>query len=106
MLEFANMVGLMGASVYALGYSRVQFDRLDGNSPVYSLMQLIAACLVLFSLAFHFNVASITIQVFFITASIVGLIRKTSSRVNTTDRPSPRLVAVSPPAALTRGPPL
>ncbi|MEO1424479.1 MAG: hypothetical protein AAFV09_15080 [Pseudomonadota bacterium] len=101
MFEFANMIGLMGAAVYASAYLMVQLDQLDGNSPLFSLTQLLAACLVLFSLTYHFNVASIATQIFFITASIVGLVRKTSSRVNTMDQPSPRSMAVSPPAALS-----
>ena len=70
-----ELTGLLGAGIYATSYLCIAFDKLSSQSRYYYLLQMTAAGTVLLSLTHSFNLASVTIQVFFICVSIVGFVR-------------------------------
>ncbi|MEM6385751.1 MAG: hypothetical protein AAF718_05890 [Pseudomonadota bacterium] len=74
-ISASEAFGLSGAILYSVGYVLSAYDKLPSQSPIYYATKLLAAVLVLISLVQDFNLASAVIQVFFITVSLVGIIR-------------------------------
>ena len=82
-ISFSQACGLSGALLYSVGYLLSAYDKLPSQSPVYYSLKLIAAALVLVSLASDFNLASAVIQVFFIAVSLIGIVRHFSPQKRT-----------------------
>lgn len=76
----SEAMGLTGAMIYSVSYLAAAYDRLPSQSPLYYASKLVAACLVLISLAQNFNLASAVIQIFFITVSLIGILRHLDAR--------------------------
>lgn len=71
---FAGL-GLVGAAVYVLAYGALQLGFLRGSSVAYTVLNLVAASLVLVSLGEAFNLSSAVIQSFWVVLSLIGLTR-------------------------------
>lgn len=69
----ANIIGMLGTAAVVGTYFLLQVDRLDAKGLAYNLWNLIGAILLLLSLLVHFNLASFVIELFWITASLIGL---------------------------------
>lgn len=69
----SNSVGMLGTLLVVLAYFLLQLERVDPRGLAYNLINLIGASLLLFSLCFTFNLASFVIEIFWITASLIGL---------------------------------
>ncbi|MCY4180308.1 MAG: cyclic nucleotide-binding domain-containing protein [Litoreibacter sp.] len=67
--------GLLGVAFYLGGYAALQFGFVRGSGYAYTLLNLLGASFVLVSLWTNFNLASLLIQVSWITLSVVGLTR-------------------------------
>ena len=67
-----NAIGLAGAFLYLMSYAAVQAGRLDGNGILFTWINTVAAGLVLSGLMYSFNMASVVIQVAWLT---IGLAR-------------------------------
>lgn len=78
-LQIQDVAGLLGVIFYFCSYGALQLGRLDGNSMKYSVLNGIAAILVLISLYKSFNLASALIQIIWITVSVVGICRHLSA---------------------------
>lgn len=65
--------GVLGFFAYMGSFALLQARLIDGNGPVYALMNVIAASLVLISLADAFNLASLLIQVSWIIIGLAGI---------------------------------
>ncbi len=72
-LSFIQFCGLAGFVGYIAGFAGLQFGFLDGNGWVYSLINILAASLVLASLMEQFNLASALIQISWIVIGIAGI---------------------------------
>lgn len=70
-----EMTGVIGFVFYMLAYGLLQMGRISGQGYCYTLMNMLAASLVLISLTHQFNLASVLIQLSWIVISIVGLCR-------------------------------
>lgn len=70
-----SAAGLAGVVFYIAAYGALQVGLIRGSSVTYTVMNLIAAGLVLVSLSEAFNLSSALIQVAWIVLSIVGLVR-------------------------------
>ncbi|MDE0949672.1 MAG: hypothetical protein OSA45_00270 [Halioglobus sp.] len=66
-------IGMLGTLLVVLAYYMLQLDRADPKGLRYNVMNLVGAALLLFSLCFHFNLASFVIEIFWIGASLIGL---------------------------------
>lgn len=67
--------GLAGAATYICNYLLIAMDRLSSRSPVYYVLQMTGASLVMLSLTAHFNMAAAIVQGFFILVSVLGIYR-------------------------------
>jgi len=70
-----ELLGVVGFIFYMLAYGLLQLGKLSGQCYSYTLLNMLAASLVLISLVHQFNLASALIQVSWIVISIVGLLR-------------------------------
>ena len=70
-----ELLGVAGFVFYMASYALLQLGKIAGHSYSYTLMNLIAASLVLSSLIHQFNLASVLIQVAWIVISVFGLCR-------------------------------
>lgn len=78
----SNTVGLLGVCLLLIAYFLLSTNRMSAQSISYQLYNLAGAVLILFSLCFHFNLASFVIELAWITISLIGIYRIT--RVNKT----------------------
>lgn len=72
---FYDLIGFVGFVFYMLSYGMLQFGRIAGDSYWYAVLNIVAAILVLISLAAQFNLASLLIQLAWIVISVAGIIR-------------------------------
>lgn len=73
-MDFYTAAGIAGFLAYVVAYGLLQVGRLDGNGVPYTLLNILAATLVLVSLLRDFNLASALIQVTWISLGLVGLL--------------------------------
>jgi len=73
--EVFNWLGHIGVAIYLFSYGLLQAGILRGSGYLYTILNLAAATLVLFSLTVSFNLSAAIIQIFWIVISLVGLTR-------------------------------
>lgn len=73
--EVANVLGLVGVGLVVSTYYLLQSGRLQIEGLRYSATNAVASVLVLFSLAFHWNVSSAVIEGFWLLISLYGCAR-------------------------------
>jgi len=79
--RFFRVAGLFGFFVYMASFAALQFKLLDGQSLIYTGLNVLAASLVLVSLMVDFNLSSALIQISWITIGCAGfLFRFTQAR--------------------------
>ena len=74
-MSFFEAAGYIGVAFYIGSYAALQFGFIKGRGYVYAFLNLVAASLVLISLAEAYNRFSATIQIMWICISIVGIVR-------------------------------
>jgi len=72
---FANIIGMLGTTLVVSAFLALQLEKLDAKGLTYNLANLLGAAMLLISLFVHFNLASFIIELFWIAASLVGLIK-------------------------------
>ena len=80
LLTFPDLVGYVGVAMLIGAYGWLQTGRLDQANPWYSGLNAAAAVLLLVSLAYKPNPASIVIEVFWLAISLYGLWRSLTGR--------------------------
>ena len=80
--QILELIGVAGFVFYMLSYGLLQLGKISGQSYVYTLLNMLAAALVLISLLHQFNLASALIQISWIGISVVGLFRLWNTRRN------------------------
>lgn len=70
-----DVFGFFGVGAYVLGYGRLQTGYIRGHSYTYALFNAAGAGFTLISLIGAFNLYSAMIQLFFLTFSVVGMVR-------------------------------
>ena len=75
MEQMANLIGMLGTTLVVGTYFLLQLNKIDVRSLAYNLWNLVGAVLLLLSLLVHFNLASFVIELFWIAASLVGLVQ-------------------------------
>lgn len=69
----ANIVGMMGTALVVGTYLLMQINKLDPKGLAFNFANLLGAVFLLLSLLVHFNVASFVIEIFWISASLIGI---------------------------------
>ncbi|MCP4392928.1 MAG: cyclic nucleotide-binding protein [Alphaproteobacteria bacterium] len=81
-MEFYDSVGIAGVVVLLVSYFLLQINKLTVDGILYSLLNILAAVLVLYSLIYDFNLPSFLIQISWILISFVGIFRTLIKRKN------------------------
>ena len=72
--DIAQLIGVIGFMVYIGNFCAVQSGHLCGNGILFPILQVIAAGLVLVSLASAYNLASFMIQTSYIAVGLFGIV--------------------------------
>jgi predicted membrane protein len=68
-----DAIGMLGTLLIVVAYFLLQLERTDPRGLSYNIINLVGAACLLLSLCFSFNLASFVIEIFWITASLIGL---------------------------------
>ncbi len=82
-MSVPDMVGLAGVAAYLSAYGLLQLGILKLEDLRYALLNVLGALLILYSLAFDFNLASFVTQTAWLVLTIIGYIRSRVSRART-----------------------
>ncbi|SLN46307.1 hypothetical protein ROA7450_02271 [Roseovarius albus] len=80
-------VGLLGFSIYVIGFFSLCSGRLNSSTPAYSMLVFIASSCVMISLLVEFNLSAALIQLFYIVMSLGGIFVRLSGRKKSPKRP-------------------
>ena len=73
MLNIPDIIGIFGVTLILMSYALFQFEKIDPQGFLYSFLNLIGAFLILYSLFYSWNLASVIIEIFWILISIYGI---------------------------------
>lgn len=76
----ADIIGMLGTSLVVGAFFLLQLNKVQPSSLLYNVMNLTGALFLLFSLCINFNLASFVIEIFWIIASLIGLVRYVQSK--------------------------
>lgn len=69
----SDTVGLIGVGCILTAYYLLNANRIDSKKLTYQLLNFVGAWLILFSLFFHWNTASVVIEIAWISISTMGI---------------------------------
>ena len=75
-MDFADYIGMAGTAMLILAFFLLQAETIKSDDYSYLYMNAVAAALILFSLCFHYNLASFVIEIFWIAISVFGIWKK------------------------------
>lgn len=83
-VEFHDMVGILGATAILLAYFLLQANKMSAHGLLYSLVNLIGAVLILYSLGKAWNLTAVFIEIIWLGISLFGVWKwyKARSQVN------------------------
>jgi len=70
-----DLIGSLGVGLIVFFYFLLQIDRVKSTELMYSLANLVGSLMILYSLYWNFNFASVLIEVFWLLISVIGLVR-------------------------------
>lgn len=68
-----DLAGNLGVAMIVVTYALVQLRRMRATTLHYSLLNALGAALILFSLAFEFNLSALLMEGFWLLISLVGV---------------------------------
>lgn len=68
-----DIIGVVGVSFVLATYYLLQFDKIDAKGFWYSFLNLFGAVLIMYSLLYNWNLASVIIEIFWIAISAYGV---------------------------------
>lgn len=71
-----DMIGIIGVCLVVQGYFLIQIGRVSTKSNIYLYSNFFGALMILFSLTYHWNLASVIIEVIWLLISMYGIISK------------------------------
>jgi hypothetical protein len=80
-MTFADIVGLIGVGSYLLAHGLLQLGRISIEDGRYTLLNLLGAVLILYSLIYSFNLPSFVTQLIWGGLTILGYVRARSKKV-------------------------
>ncbi|OGT59263.1 MAG: hypothetical protein A3F14_01185 [Gammaproteobacteria bacterium RIFCSPHIGHO2_12_FULL_43_28] len=75
LVKYADMIGIIGVVLVLVAYYLLSTNKLSSRNLSYPLLNLIGAFLILYSLLFNWNLASVVIEMAWILISVIGLYR-------------------------------
>jgi hypothetical protein len=79
----ADIIGMMGTTCVVGAYILLQLNKMDAKGLAFNVVNLLGAIFLLISLCIHFNLASFVIELFWISASLIGLYKYFQRRSKT-----------------------
>jgi len=79
-VELHEIVGTVGVSLILLCYFLIQTGKMSAGNLPYSVINMTGALMILYSLYFEFNFASVLIESFWVLISLIGVTRFLSNR--------------------------
>lgn len=73
-------IGLLGVGAILVAYFLLQASRMKVRDLSYSILNGVGALLILYSLLFNWNTASVVIEIFWFSISLYGVIRRWKER--------------------------
>ncbi|MFC0246091.1 cyclic nucleotide-binding protein [Falsochrobactrum ovis] len=70
-----DVIGLVGAFFYVLGYALIQLRIFSVDDPIIPLLNILGGFALIYSLIWNFNLGSFISQVAWVVITIVGYIR-------------------------------
>ncbi|ASP47356.1 CBU_0592 family membrane protein [Cognaticolwellia beringensis] len=70
-----DIIGMSGTILVVGAFIMLQLEKINPKSLAYNLINLSGAILLLISLCYNFNLASFVIELFWIAASVIGLVK-------------------------------
>ncbi len=71
----ADIVGIVGVGLTLLAYFLLQIDSITSTGRKYSLLNLVGAVLIMYSLYFNWNTPAVIMECAWFGISLYGLIR-------------------------------
>lgn len=75
MTTLANVIGLVGVVLILAAYLLLQTERMQAESPLYSVLNALGSGGILFSLIYDFNLSAALVEGMWMVISIYGLAR-------------------------------
>jgi len=75
LFNLANPIGIIGVIIILIAYFLLNTGRWRANSYIFQWCNLVGAIMILYSLYFHWNLASVVIEVAWLMISIIGILR-------------------------------
>ena len=87
-MAWFDIVGTIGVGLIIVAYAAVQGGRMKSGQLSYSITNLVGAAMILVSLRYNFNLASVIIEVFWILISVWGIVLWWKRRSRNTEPPA------------------
>jgi hypothetical protein len=68
-----DIIGVVGVSFVLITYYLLQIEKIDSKGFWYSFLNLFGAVLIMYSLMYNWNLASVIIEIFWIAISAYGV---------------------------------
>jgi hypothetical protein len=72
-METVDIIGVSGVALVIVAYLMLQLDKMDSKGFLYSFLNAFGSVMILYSLAYNWNLASFIIELFWILISFYGL---------------------------------
>lgn len=74
-VEFHDIIGFSGAVAILIAYFFLQAKKMSPDGLIYSVLNLIGALLILFSLTYAWNLTAVFIEIIWVGISLFGIIK-------------------------------
>lgn len=71
----ADIIGVSGMALVVAAFILLQLEKIEPTNLAYNVLNLVGAVFLLISLCINFNLASFIIEIFWIAASLIGLVK-------------------------------
>jgi len=68
-----DIIGVSGVVIVLITYLMLQLEKIDSKGFWYSFLNAVGSVLILYSLIYNWNLASVVIEFFWIAISLFGL---------------------------------
>jgi hypothetical protein len=78
--SFSDAIGIIGVSFVLTAFFLLNTNKLTALMLRYQLLNFFGSWMILFSLLYHWNLASVLIEIAWISISMIGIVRALSAK--------------------------
>lgn len=71
----SDIIGILGVGLVIMAFFLIQLEKITPNSSTYLYSNFFGAIMLLFSLYYHWNLASVIIEILWLMISIYGIVK-------------------------------